>query len=358
MGFKLLISFSEWKKLALLTGLFFGIFYSLGFSQSTSDAISFTKREIAVFKWGDGPQKVGIGVINAEDAKRDIQNHKDIEEETGEAIPNSTELKAGSTYFPQTEIRIDGNDNVYFTDGIHHRTFIVSADGKLIKTIPFETTGGFYTVDESGDIYGDYYKKGEPLGLIVTKPDGKKDVYKNYDFRYVENGIAYDMKGKALTITDNGDKPEKLPPRLMSFTFRKEDEGNILGWNSVLKVTAGKINNHLKKINRRLDVNEITIKIEQKEKLTGEGSVLGADDVGNIYVLSTYKNGIGPHSTVIEGYIDVYSPQGERLDRISEPSCIGNYQGDPQHFAIDIRGNVFEILTSDDGVHIIKWVKN
>jgi hypothetical protein len=315
------------KKVILTAMLFLELLCSSVFCQMSSNSINFTKKEIVVLKWGNGDKE----------------------------ISKSSPLKG---------LKIDGMDNIYFTDGSHQRTFIISSDGNSIKSVDFKTTGGFNTVDEVGDIFGLYYKKGEPLGLKVTKPDGTTDTYKDFNLGHVDNGVAYDQRGnKAITIRDNGDKPEKLSPHLMSFTSRQEDKGNILGWNDVLEINTQKINRHLGKINRHLDMDKITIKIEQKKDakhtlIYGEGWVLSVDDIGNVYVLCTYKNGNGPRSKVVEGYVDVYSPNGMRLTRISDSSSIGNWQADPSLYAIDIQGNIFQLLSSDDGVHIIKQIKS
>jgi len=225
------------QKLILTTMLLFLFSYSLAFCQSASDSISFTKKEIAFFKWGTGEKEVKL-------------------------------TKTAEVFSWPRALRIDGSDNLYFSAGNGH-IFIVSPNGNSIKSISNQKMGGLGDVDEDGDMYSGYKEEGKLTGLLVIGPDGTQTVYKNFILRNVENGVAYpmnfpDAKGiEPITFFKNDDKPEKLPPRLFHIQGGEEDYEKTSPNTYVLHTE--KINKHLKKINRHLDVDKIQIKIEEKK---------------------------------------------------------------------------------------------
>jgi len=305
------------------------------FAQSNS-TISFTKKEIAFFKWGEGDNQIRL--------KKGHSHHN------GQATTEEVNVQ----YYWPRDLKIDGTDDVYIQDGKGH-TFIISSVDGSVKTV---NVGGFRAVDEAGNMYSLYYVAGEPYGLIVTKPDGTQKIYKNFDMKYEENGIAYDLNNnKAITIFDNGDQPEKLPPQLFSRWLSKNYDGDFKKEaNNLFSISTKKINKHLKKINRRIDSDQIQIKIEKKNSAAVEAYLLGVDDDGESYFLCGYRESIHLTSPWSDIYVRVYSQAGVKIAEI--PIDSDYFDKHVSGFALDIHGNFFQMLASEDGMHILKWIKN
>lgn len=303
----------------------------------TNLSISFKKTEIASFKWGQEEREVGI-------LKRERANiYRGIDQ--GGKKDN---------YYWSRFLRIDGNDNIYFLDGWNKRIFIISADGTSIRTVNTKKTGGLATVDALGNIYGAYYKKGESLGFILTRPDGTQTVYKNFHLNFEENGVVYDLENnRSLTIMDNGNNPEKLPPHLMTIKGEVDLQNNS---PDSFTIYTEKINKHLKKINRYVSTNKIQIKFEDKKDIRAFGELIGIDDDGNSYFLCSYTAG-GSSDPWKEAYIVVYSESGQKLSEIELDLDYFNKQISSNELALDVYGNVFQMLASEDGIHILKWSK-
>jgi len=309
------MKYKNFEKLVLISILFFGFPFIFAFGQTSSAPISFTKKEIAFFKWGSGEKE---------------------------------------TQWHSTRIQIDGNDNVYFFNG-NGQILIVSSDGSAIKVIDGEKVKNICTVDAEGNIYTvDYEKKGVPV-LIITKPGGSQTKYENFEFSHEENGIAYDVLNKTLAVTSNDDKPEKLPPYLLGNKNKPDYE--MKGKNLFL-FHMNKINKHLKKINRQLNVDSVQIKIPKKWNLSCAADFLGVDDNGNFYFLCGY--GYGPHyaDPWVEGHIKIYSASGVNISEIKlDLNYVGEQVSDNE-LKLDIHGNIYQSWTSKDGLHILKWLRN
>ncbi len=313
------------------------VFHSV-LAQSNSP-ISFTKKEIAFLKWGDGRNEV----------KLNKTKHKLIDRSKG-----VTETKEFVSW--TRDIKIDGNDNIYFRGG-NDKIFIVSSDGSSIKTISAKKTGGLMDVDDDGDIFAPYHKIGEPEGFIRTKPDGTQEDFKHFSANYMENGIAYDInKNKAITIADKGDQPEKLPPRL--FSRVGEVDYGINAGGELCTIYTKKINKHLKKINQKIDADKIHIKVEEKDGMPPRSQFLGIDDNGNSYFLCGYYGGRNSSVPWKETYVMVYSQTGQKLTEIPVDTDYFDKQLVWTEFKIDIHGMLFQMWTSEDGIHIFKWTKN
>jgi sugar lactone lactonase YvrE len=242
---------------------------------------------------------------------------------------------------------VDGNGNLYFLDRCRDdkRIFVVSADGQSIKTIEFDKTGGIADVDEDGNIYG--LKLG---GFILTRPDSTQQTSDNFNFFEVVDGVAYDrMHQHAVTIADHGNEPEKLTPHLFAPDIRYK-------YLNSFTIRTSKINAHLKKINRHLDVDSIQIKVDSRSDL-GYADFIGVDDDGHAYCLYSYtlNNISGPFE---EADVVVYSQFGQEIGRIQLPLRYFDKQIDVNDLALDIHGNLFQMLASEDGIRILKWIKN
>lgn len=316
--------------------------------------ISFTKKEIAFFKWGNGTNEVGMGSLSKTAIEEDARRHKIINKKTGEVITETPVTQPGP-FIPEIILRLDGEDNVYFSDSIHGRVFVVDSNGNVIRFVILKGAGRYFKVDEVGDVLFDYQEnKGEKRNLVCVKPSGEKMVYKNFRLGRLEGGVAYDAynKNKAITIVkENGTK--ELPIR--DIPIKNLKTTNDIGF----AINTDKIIEQLKKHGHQSEIKEIDVKLEKKENLSPWWNVIGIDEAGNIYTLIYYKTiGSPMHAKVIESFIDVYSLEGVRQSRIIEPSYLGSLFPTPDHFAIDGQGNIFQILPSKDGVHIVKWVKN
>lgn len=313
---------NKWQKVILISILFLSFSYIFAFGQTSSAPISFTKKEVAFFKWGEIDKKNPIS-------------------------------KEYSRFYPKV-LHIDGYDNLYFVTE-QSQIFIVPSDGSPVKKNSLGKAGGVFIVDEEGNCYSSYYKKGEPWGFILTKPDGSQTEYKNFNLDFEENGIIYDLKNnKALTITDHGTKPEKLPPRL----FITKGETNLkINYPNSFTIYTEKINKHLKKINRRIDSDKIRIKIEEKNDVKALANLIGIDDDGNSYFFCAYQSQVrdGPWN---EADVMVYSQKGQKIAEIPLELNFYDKQAFYKEVVSNIRGDIFQMWASEDGVHISKWTKN
>jgi hypothetical protein len=329
------------KKVCLISILFSSVSISPAFCQSSSAPISFTKKEIAFFKWGEGKKEVKLVSYK----EKNIYHGMDL---GGYRY----------TYNWPKKMEIDGNDNIYLYSGTE-RIFVISSEGNSIKTIDAEKTGGVVCVDEFGNIYGSYRKKGEPTGFILTKPDGTQTLYKDFLFGGEENGVVFpanlnDMLGKQpITIFSNDDKPEKSPPHLSSGYGNMDCEEKN---RHSLIIHTGKINKHLKKINKKIEADEIPIELEVKNRFWPLASLVGVDDNCNFYILCRYSHGPGIEAPYEEADMMVYSQTGQKIFEIPmELDCFDKHLSG---IKLDIQGNVFQMYASEDGLHVIEWVKN
>jgi hypothetical protein len=330
-------------KLIFSSLLFFIFINSLAFSQSSPNSVTFTKKEIAFFKWGDGPNEVGITKHEEEDIVQGT--------DAGDKIV---------TYEWPRGLDIDGNDNLYFGNG-NGQIFIISSEDGSVKTISWKKTGGLWMVDGDGNIYARSFNKGKQPGFILTRPDGSQRIYQNFDFCYVENGVAYNLKkDESITITDKGDKPEKLPPSLLDVSVGKNDSDKKYQDTSLTFIIGvEKINKHLKKINRQLNVNKIQVSIEKKKGLGLLSDLFGVDDDGNSYFLCSYLAGkLAKSNQESSAYIMVFSQTGKKLAEIPIQPDYFDQQNSTNEFKLDIHGNIFQMLALADGMRIIKWQKN
>ena len=299
------------KRLLLL--LSFALFFSPVFA-GDSEKISFTKKEIAFFKWN---------YFKKDGKKCDI-------------------------FIPKV-LHIDGDDNLYFLY-LNDLVYVVSANGKKVKTIDWGNNGGLAVVDENGNLYSQIIgKKGEGVGFILTKPDGSKIEYKNIPLSSVKNGIAYDSsKQKSITITDEDDKPERLPAHL-------HWAGN--SYDCAYTIFTDKLNAHLKKINRHIDQDKIQINYNTKDGSRPPSSILGVSDECDTYIFVPYQ-GWTPGEPWSEADVMVFSPRGQKIAEIPLELDYFSKQTFDKDVLINIHGDVFQMWGSKEGVHITEWVKN
>jgi len=306
MDFKSVIKLSKRQKLILILILFVS-FSSKAFCQSASNSISFTKKEIAFFKWGDGANEIGMSwEDNTEQVKK--MDYK-VSKKTGEVVSMSITPTIGPI-LPRTELHIDGNGSIYFSDSVHKRIFVLSPDGEKERTIEAGNDSNF-RVDEVGDVFFYDYKVGEPQGLTCVKLDDRKFFYKNIKLSYIESGVAYDAN-KEISITDNGNKPQK--PLLFGTVEKSEGDGNY-----IIYIHSRKFWNDHVVTGRPFDdksdngYKEIPVKIEKKHKLEYTAEVLGIDGANDVYVLGSYRSGLPAHFNYFDFNVDIYSLNGDRL---------------------------------------------
>jgi len=312
MNSRSVLRFNKWRKVILISTLLLGFSYISAFCQTSSAPIIFTKKEIAFFKW--------------DYFKRDGKDY--------------------GIFIPKV-LSIDGDDNLYFLYS-NLLVYVVPADGKTVKTIDWGNMGGLAFVDENGNLYSRIFnKKGETAGFILTKPDGSKIEYKNVSS--VKNGIAYDAsKQKSITITDEGDKPERLPAQLhwTGDSYHRE-----------YIIFTDKLNAHLKKINRHIDQDKIQINIKVKDNLHPPVDLIGVSDDCDTYFFVPFQSQVrdGPWD---EADVWVYSPHGQKIAEIPLELDFFSKQTFNKEVLINIHGDVYQMWVSQEGVHITKWVKD
>src|SRR5579871_804487 len=315
------------------------------FAQS-DEPISFTKKEVGFFKWGAGENEVKLSKIQERHAKVEKGTNKEVET-----------VETTSISWPRY-LRIDGNGNIYFW-GQTNQIYVLSSNG-AVKKIDGENVGGLWQVDGDGSIYAPYHRKDSSVGFFLIKPDGTQVDYKNFNLGHEENGVVYDVNDQAMTIRDNGDKPEKLPPKLFSrpksrFKPAKLDFGRT-GFNSFI-IYSKKINEHLKKIGGHIDRDKIQIKIEGDKGL-GWTDLIGIDDSGNSYFLCKYFSGNFYEDPFNKASVMLYTPAGQKLVEIPVDLDVFDKRIDGNELAIDIHGNIFQMWASEEGLHIFQWIKN
>lgn len=338
---------SSLAPLLLIFGLILDFMPGIVSAQSNAP-ISFTKKEIAFFKWGTGGDDVKLNKTQATHIKVEKNTHNIVrsEETTTISWPRNLEM--------------DGDDNIYFRGGMN-QIFVVTVDGKLEKKIDVRDKGGLWRVDGDGNIYIPYSEKNGQAGFHLIKPDRTQTDYKDFDFSYQENGIAYDIRNnRSITITGNDNKPEKLPPHLLSrpkskfgpaiLDFEKTSYGSFI-------IYTKKINDHLKKINRKIDEDKIELKIKTEKDLGFPMELMGIDDNGDFYFLCAY-----PASTLYgpwnKATVMIYSKAGQQLAEVPIEIDYFDKQVRGSELAIDIHGSIFQLWASEDGVHILRWAKN
>ncbi len=325
----LFLNFSLFKfRLFVAAVLILMIPCSLAFSQTSSGPISFTKKEIAFFKWGDGGNEIGNN-NSASPLKATHKAHKGSNREE-----NTSADSEKNKFLVYTHLKIDGKDNVYVNDPFHNRVFVISPDGSEIRTVDHANT---HDVDEAGDIISFLTWKNAFSDYEIIMPNGQRTVYKHIkDPEIIENGIFHDADGKnAVTLFDVGNKTEKTSPKRF---FGIENETHV-GFDLKTGTT---------------DSRKVHITYDEKEGLTAKGDLLGLDDQGNYYVQVTYREMASQADSEIENVLVVYSPIGKILCRVSLESNFQMSSG----IILDKNGNFFIAISNKNGVYIYKWIKN
>jgi hypothetical protein len=276
-----------------------GFSYIAAFGQTSSTPISFTKKEIVFLNWGSGENEVKL-----------------IKNEEPNIYHGIDQGGKKYTYLWPDDLKLDGNGNLYFSDW-NKRVFIISPDGRSVKTISAEKTGGLLVVDEEGNIYGSRHKKGESTYFILTKPDGTQQIYKDFFPSYEENGVVYDrFVNKALTILNNGEKPEKFPFQF----FTDENEIERGQHNDSFSIRTEKINKHLKKIYKKINSEKIQINIEDKTvgnlRTRPIADFMGVDEHADFYFFCKYSIGPGIEAPWGEADVMVFSQTGQKIGEI------------------------------------------
>lgn len=319
--------------LACLLFVAFEFFCSTAFAQE----ITFTKKEIAFFQWGNGNNEIA----NSSQNPQTKVAHYKVYKGTKTPVPVVPEKNTNTI---STYLKIDGSDNVYVSDPFHHRVFVIPSGESEIRVIKNAST---YGVDEAGDIISALSYKDGLSDFECIKPNGERVVYKNFALGIVENGVIHEANGKQpITILDIGDKPEKLPPSLFSEVENETHAG--------FDLKTEKVNKHLKKINHKIDGEKIHLSWETKKGFIANGYIQGVDDLGNIYVMVIYYRGWIRPDTETQGFLFIYSPTGEILSKVPLEKNMNVGLSIP----IDVHGNFFTSVSSENGVHVFKWEKN
>jgi len=85
--------------------------------------------------------------------------------------------------------------------------------------------------------------------------------------------------------------------------------------------------------------------------------LIGVDDGGNSYFLCGYLAG-KLYEPWTEADVMVYSPTGQKISEIPVNLDSFNKKTSFEQIKLDIHGNIFQLWSSEDGIHITKWSKN
>lgn len=244
---------------------------------------------------------------------------------------------------------IDADLNIYVVDLVNRCVQKFDSAGHYISKIDFDIRAHDVTVDDTGNVY-----VLAPYDNIIKKYDVKGDWLTTYR-------IAKKIEQIDALIVRNADvvvRTAKQDEYLIATgkgTLNSRDQLNtvkkgISGMNGNLRYETFWINDHTGKFLVLDDKGE-----KLKEVLVSTKNSLGSivfinsDRKGQLYLLLTTFDK--------DGYAQLkvlkYNQKGELMAAIKLPSRYFTYCY--KKVVVDRYGNVYQLLTTEDGVTVIKW---
>ena len=323
MDFKPMVKITKWRKVILIATLLLGVSCPSVFGQS-KPANGYVKKQILFLKWGHGNNEIGL--------------EKD--------------------HYGPTGFAVDKNENIYITDPWNKRILVFSINGKLIKSVPSDALGPSLEVNDDGDIYTSYEVNNRGKILRITSNGERKKF--DQDWGGIHQNAVYDSRGEKVFSFDNNKSVSSGSLKFNEPLFLKKDVSVTYdkrrGGNGFLNIKTEKINRTLQKQGKSAVPDLIKIHLVDKPRLRLDHQVLGFDNDGNVYILMGYIR--NHYMDLTEEKIQVYSVNSVLVAEI--PLDIDfSYNGGPNSdfFRVDNQGNIFQLLNTETGVCVYKWIK-
>ena len=262
------------------------------------------------------------------------------------------EPEEGPTLGPQTLI-ISSNGDIYIEDGENGRIQRFSESGELIATIPLSRLGEGLCVDQTGKIYF-YDPTLVPKKIYQYGPKGnmlKESVL--WEGVRGSGSIYSDRSGKLFLSYWNDSLKTSLVFQVgtSEIVFSREQQKATLregfvGSNNVI-LNQGKIFQNKEGDLHLVDDSSRSVKKFSSYKMNlGQAGFTGVDKEMNIYTLKYDR----------EKNVEVmrkYNPAGDLVAEFTIEK--DNYAHATRALVLDENGNIFVMSTSKDGLKIIKW---
>lgn len=298
------------------------------------------------------------------------------------AIGSSTYADGGQTYSPRTLVNskwgpgsdefglikgiemetqgpltfsLDRRGNIYIFDSVKNSIKKFSAEGTYLATLGSDTIGSAMAVDDEDHIFVLEVHKNKQ---IVHEYSPAGDLIKN-------NEISKDLKlAEMIMIDDSGDLFVNKDQKIYKIGAKTKHSDNTEG--STLSLLDQKQQLDTKKYgipgttkDKRFQVRgknqrEAVLRVLSnegallKEISIMPGSFLGQDDQGLVYIQggSTKEHACEVRSYDLEGNVAAV---------IEIPHCYDNYTTIQKILDLDNYGNIYQMLTTPNGVQLIKW---
>lgn len=293
----------------------------------------YTRNEILFMKWGEGENEAGL--------KED-----DVENEYGEN---------GISRVTPTGIKIDGNGNIYFEDIVNWKAVKYNPENKVIEK--FESNEGFLKilVDKEQDGLYILNSSDNTADIILTGKNRTRKIDRNISDYLVKtnlkikNKVLYSGKKKKVSFDEKDTTDIKLQAEdaIPEYDFNSKD--------AHIKFSINKSSNTIRFYNMKqagAACDEINHKIDFPLNYNG---FIDIDKNKNIYYL--FDNSVIGQEDPVKYFVVKINPDLCEIEIIPmEMDDFTGYMPAPvEYVAVDINGNIYQLLNKDDGVHVFCW---
>ncbi len=262
----------------------------------------------------------------------------------------------GNPFCGPGAMAVDKNENIYISEPGNHRIQVFSSNGSLIKSVPTDSAVSSFQINETGDIYTTYLADKFKLKILRIKSNGEKIKYEQKWGPIYEDSLLDETGNKIFSFEDRPSTSSKFNEPLFLKTDVTNTYNRKRGGDWFLHIRTEKINRIAQKNGKATISDSVNIPLENKRSMHLEYKVLGFDDDGNVYLLQGYSR--NHYMDLKEEEIRIYSIEGTLISEIPVDidACYAN--GLNQHFyLVDKKGNIFQLLTTQTGAYVYKWIK-
>jgi hypothetical protein len=318
------------------------IFLLLVSNCSVSHAqLQFSKKEIAVVKWGNKNDQIG-------------------------SSPNSIGL-----------FSLDGMGNFYIADCENKKVLVLSRDGTFIRSVSLDDPtkiiqGRNALADSAGNIlvpFNDSKTGFNEFSYLVIKPNGEREFYVE------KQKTAQNWKNLCEKIKKEEGMGESYFDAWYSRPPADMDEIS----DDKIGINRDELVKRLAKKNKTIeDADDVDVEINfsslaeirkdevdfQKFGKKVTANLIGVDNEGEIFLLCgfSYDPEKVYQPSIVSELVAVYSLEGRLLSTI--PMAVGTFEEqdgmgplDVYDFAVNRKGDLFHIFRSKDGVHVLGFSK-
>jgi hypothetical protein len=298
------------------------------------------KTEILYLKWGDKPDQIGFDPGDA-------------------GHPNGPGA-----------LGMDSKGDIYITDTQNEAIKVFKPSGKLIRNISlYDVAKKWVTVskgtqslpscvyfksmivDDGGNIFVPLVNPDPQrahLDVFRIKPDGE---VMDLNLEEAPTGADGAKKGEPVSVYG---KHSKTALRVFPNLIWDDDyEVELDQDSSTLILHWAKVKAHYPSLSSLPEA--VTLKAPGEEAEGEVLSVIGVDETGKIFVFVDLGYRFvcpGCPEDVFGDDILVYSPEGKRVAEMNPISDICYGSG---FFKVDDRGNLYQLVSLKDGVHLFRW---